>query len=118
MSGGEIHDVRVRSARAYLQAARPAWSLSRSAAVAEVTELRAMLARLIDVADDAADSWTGEEVTEIKNSGGATVTPADVLTVADALADAVAFRSHRADAHDVATAVRYQRLGWLLGGDR
>jgi hypothetical protein len=58
------------------------------------------------------------EASFVACDGSGILTPADVLTVLSALADAAVYRNTRADDRDAADVAAYRRLSRALGGAR
>jgi hypothetical protein len=80
----------------------------------EAAELRLRLRQVLQVVEDFEDTERDEDVTAMTLWGGCHIAPADALTLASALADAVAYRAQLGDADDIAA---YQDLSARLGTD-
>jgi hypothetical protein len=59
----------------------------------ELAEARRVLGQVLDLVTDYEDAQVGEDVTRITTSGGYCIAPADVPTLDQALADAIAHRA-------------------------
>ena len=87
-------DERVLRAREFLSGTRKrkATELPPSLLLREDAELRRLLGQVLDVVADYQDTDLDLEVTQVTIAGGALLAPADLRTVRDALADAIACR--------------------------
>jgi hypothetical protein len=87
-------DQRVIAAREFLAGPRKrkVSELPPSVLAREDAELRRLLGKALDVIADYEDEELDENVTQVTTSGGAYIAPADVRTLPDVLADAVAHR--------------------------
>jgi vacuolar-type H+-ATPase subunit B/Vma2 len=120
-------DPRVTAARAFLAEAKQRKFADKpnSVLVREAAELRHQLSQVlkaIDAADETPrprprlDGSVGE-ASFVARDGSGILTPADVLNVLSALADAAVYRSTHADARDLADVAAYRRLSRALGDD-
>jgi hypothetical protein len=83
----------------------------------ETAELRHRLRRVLDICTDYEDAEAAADDDRSRPTlwGGCHVAPADALTLASALADAVTYRTQLGDAGDIAA---YQAVAERLGADR
>jgi hypothetical protein len=108
-------DQRVAWAREYLDAITPypVSARPRSVLEREDAELRRVLGQVLDVIADYEDAEIDEDLTQILDSGGAQVAPADVLTLHSALEDAIAWCEDNATR--LARVPAYRALARALG---
>jgi hypothetical protein len=118
-------DPRVTAARAYLAEAKARKFADKpnSVLVREAAELRHQLGQVLKAIDAAAetprprvDGSVGES-SFVACDGSGILTPADVLNVLSALADAAVYRSNHADAGDLADVAAYRALSRALGDE-
>jgi hypothetical protein len=121
-------DPRLTAARAYLAAAKARKFADKpnSVLVREAAELRHQLGQVLKAIDAAAetprprpraDGSVGES-SFVACDGSGILTPADVLNVLSALADAAVYRSTHADDRDLADVAAYRALSRAVGDDR
>jgi len=107
-------DQRVNAAREYLAAIRRHKVTERplSALVRECADLRRMLGRVLDVADDLEVMYLDQDSTQVMLWGGVYLTPADTGTVMRALSDAAqcADDEHFPSSPTDGQAARYREL--------